>query len=137
VNCRIPWIIESLNAYCDLLVFQEVCLFENRDHLTSFLKWTMSFPLHLFFLKKCLILGNLKYMQALDGTPIRWTGVIKRPLGQVLIALSNHGQKVSIYVWLQCRKLKVKLTWSSVYWISNQARLPAELKHINKRRKRN
>ena len=132
VNCRIQWIIESLNASCTPWYSEEyACL-----SVVNTLK------LDLFFIKKVIVwiwmlLRLYLYYRGssrnvLAGPPrsiIKLYGVIRTQI--LCSAIVNRPWDVIAS--------NSPLTWtiSLCYLTSNQVGLPAELKHINKRRKRN
>ena len=121
VNCRIPWIIESLNAPCTLWYS------EGYARLS-----VIVISLQRLF---CCLNVDLDVAVLLRLVLNAWVyPVLQR------IRCNKHftrvGWKTAFVIWAlcfepsTCRQLFDNLT-------SNRVGLPAELKHINKRRKRN
>ena len=117
VNCRIQWIIESLNAPCAPWYSEEhACLSViNISTSTTFVCWVVG----------CggLLLASLRSapLKYISGTiPVHWCDNYLRYWREVVWLITVH--------WLG--QIFINVT-------SNQVGLPAELKHINKRRKRN
>ena len=117
VNCRIQWIIESLNAPCTLWYSKEYACLS-----------VMEFSSLWYFCSKVLdleaVLAQVNSSEIYECESLRITI-------SVIICL-RCGAEVFIMFMLRtvCMDNLDNLT-------SNQVGLPAELKHINKRRKRN
>jgi len=108
VNCRIQWIIESLNASCAPWHSEEhACL--------SVIKLSKH-----FFCWSVLDFGS--------------TVLVSFVLDPALLKSINFGEPSVWYIILFIRWLS---PFKNAPLTSNQVGLPAELKHINKRRKRN
>ena len=107
------------------LVFRGACPFECREVIN---------PLQIFVLKGRL---GVEGLSAASSTPSKVLGTANRILDGLL-----SGVIVNIYVARADlegagRGLVKALPAHSFYLTSNRVGLPAELKHINKRRKRN
>jgi len=152
VNCRIQWIIESLNTPCAPWVTYGACLFECHVNLNS---------LRYFLYKRKGLsrgIGFGGFMQVpLIGKSAPLKDISWRMKQKWLLALfhwlwcnncfimaswgfSANGENIapggfcSISLLLICQ---IYLTIHVFSLASNQVGLPAELKHIIKRRKRN
>ena len=121
VNCRIQWIIESLNAPCAPWYSEEhACL-------------SVMFSLNpVWFFRHELEVEAL--LDFLSSAPLKYSSVdVCRMFSGVIIVYAAWTEAILISVLLTV------LCWTNLLWhlTSNQVGLPAELKHINKRRKRN
>ena len=121
VNCRIQWIIESLNAPCaPWYPSRGACLFECREILN----------LVKFFLTS-LDSGGFA-----GESWLLWNALVKPFQTENGLWFDN------CFCLCHCRRrddfaYNCPLDKSWPHLTSNQVGLPAELKHINKRRKRN
>ena len=132
VNCRIQWIIESLNAPCAARFSEgHVCLSVTLIyHLPSLVEWTWTvLSLVRRLVSKCIVACRVLREARPDETVwylyLRWSSWFHDAAPGVLWAYNGEecfSKDSPIYI--------LRLT-------SNQMGLPAELKHINKRRKRN
>ena len=134
VNCRIQWIIESLNAHCALWYSGEHARFRIinilKDTVLAFLRgW-------IFRMWASLLWCNgLKMIVFATGLMVRFSQV-----QQMLIHFVNSWWGTFLSRCLAYTPsiipsaIRVSL-FDNLVW--NRARKPAELKHINKRRKRN
>jgi len=136
VNCRIQWIIESLNAYCALWYSEEHACLSISKHLKAFGFFFKSFGLE-----------QSQHQSFSDRRRVAWNA-----------GAAGHSPELKAYSFSPVKRIitfaaaNIKGVWP--HWltdagfykgrqrfllnsISNQVRLPAELKHINKRRKRN
>jgi hypothetical protein len=89
-------------------------------------------------------LSVIKFSTLIDLFRLRSLDLERAGVGRLLLNASaeSNVSDVSVIIMLRCLSdLKARSQWSSDNFISNltsnQVGLPAELKHINKRRKRN
>ena len=151
-NCKTSWIIKILNAHCAFGIFPVACLFECL--------WT---PLSVdvfqqLDLCECLSLRMDSYEMFVDGC---WASIVSGFPHSVLcweLNISSISGNTLRVEWVLARSLVFNTfntgneiqcflskyfvqsnfcTRYNSFRISNQARRPAEFKHIIKRRKRN
>ena len=132
VNCRNTWIIESLNAYCARGFGQEhVCL---SVGLILALLQHLCLEQERTWLSRCLIFGS-------DAGSAEVQRLMHGPaygplLGRQLVA-NALVDGLELCLSTQTRNFGPVPKQTPIFSTWAQARLPAELKHINKRRKRN
>jgi hypothetical protein len=129
VNCRIQWIIESLNAHCALWYSGEhACLSISKTPSVLFLRTGLESSQRWF--QNC---WRVAWNAGAAGH-IFWAISITYLIPSDGLFLLLQLYKVDCPF---ARLMQKKQREIFVHSISNQVRLPAELKHINKRRKRN
>ena len=153
VNCRIQWIIESLNAPCALGYSQEhACLSVMNPSLAIFAERQLDSGADVGV---CLVIRKARLKESSWCTWILGLGddlFISLGLAQAQPSLWYHPmeslcdgyeplewQHRIVHADPIVEPLRICLYEQlfSIHLASNQVGLPAELKHINKRRKRN
>jgi len=144
VNCRIQWIIESLNAPC-------ASWYSERHACLSVIKFSTSetfFVDEAWMWRFCWLFLESTPLKCISGDcfVVHIGVIIISAIVDYELVWCSHGECTKIALsgslWLTWVKylLQTVLSYWTKYLIiltSNQVGLPAELKHINKRRKRN